>query len=85
MQDYETDNYEFCDQNIAKSCFNGVKSVSDIEWICKTCHKSLLNRKPPYAYLLNCRFRRISSETIIHEFDTINRETESLLLPFMRT
>ena len=73
MQDYDIDNYEFCDQNITKSRFNGVKRVSDIEWICKTCHRSLLNRKLPYAYLLNCKYPLIErfNHHVFHLWDRI--------------
>ena len=46
-------NYQLCDGNIIKSCLNGVKSVSDIEWICQTCHKSLQNGKLPAASTAN--------------------------------
>ena len=85
MQDYENGNFEFRDQNIAKSCFDSVKHVSDIEWICKTCHRSLLNLKLPSAYLLNSKFRGISSETTSYAIDTIKKRLTSPRLLFMST
>ena len=39
--------YNFCDGKITHICLNGIKSVSNREWICRTCNLSLLKGKMP--------------------------------------
>jgi len=36
-----------CPQNILTLCLTAVKSISDTEWICSTCHSDLKEGKLP--------------------------------------
>ena len=39
--------YKTCSQDVVNSCVTGVRSVDDIEWICRTCDSNLKQGKLP--------------------------------------
>lgn len=47
VQHCNCDKYDLCSPNMIKLCITSVKSVENSEWICKSCHSSLLAGKLP--------------------------------------
>ncbi|VDI73405.1 Hypothetical predicted protein [Mytilus galloprovincialis] len=72
-------------QEILDQTLTGTKSVSESEWVCKTCHKYIMEKKmPPTAY--NNGFKYNTLPDYLHHLSPTQTEerTVALRIPFMQ-